>query len=180
MRCPRRCVFLLLIGFVGIASTTWNAACGGGGSNTPSSPDTTSTAPPSWVKVASASPAQGAVGGQWGRVTVSYHVGEVIHGEVWVSSYLSLDGRTQVCGNGATGSGKRVLQRTDSLVQIDGTVMLSPGMEGGPARCGTGPLDGQPMPQNTGYILTYMTEVQPGGGMRTIAQEAYPWAWTWW
>lgn len=179
MRSSSRSV-LHLVGLVAVASPIWSAACGGGGSSTPSGPGTTpTTAPSSWVKVASASPAQGAVGGKWGSVTVSYHVGEVIHGEVWVASYLSVDGRTRVCENGATGSGKRVVERTDGLVQNDGTVILSPGMSG-PARCGNGPLDGQPMPQTTAYILTLMTEVQPAGGTRTIAQEAYPWAWTWW
>lgn len=178
MRHPRRYVLLLLSGLAGVTST-WNAGCGGGGSGTPSGPDTASTGAPSWVKVASASLRQGSVSGA--TATVSYHVGEVIHGEVWVSSYLSVDGRTKVCGNDATGSGRRVLERTDGLVQVDGIVTLSPTTSAGPtSRCGTGPLEGQPVPQSTGYILTHMTEVQPGGGARIIAQEAYPWAQTWW
>ena len=177
MRHRRRYVSLLLIGWA--TSTTWNAACGGGSPGTPSGPDRASTGALSWVKVASASLRQGSRGGA--TATVSYHVGEVIHGEVWVSCYLSVDGTTKVCGNDATGSGRRVLERTDGLVQVDGTVTLSPTMSTGPtSRCGTGPLDGQPVPQMTGYILTHMTEVQPGGGTRIIAQEAYPWPQTWW
>jgi hypothetical protein len=107
---------------------------------------------------------------------VAYHIVEPIHGDVWVIADVSTDGTTKVCGNEATGSGKRVPDSNGSVV-LDGTVTLSPGIYcGRGATCGDGPLSGQPLPQTTHYLMTYLVEVQSGMvWQRVLAQESYPW-----
>jgi hypothetical protein len=104
--------------------------------------------------------------GGFAKVVVAYAVNEEIHGDLWVVSYLSLDGRN-VIFEGSQGT--RVAQTLSGNVTLQGTATNMPSNFSG-----KGPLESR-------FVINYLLESPPGtrAPRRSLAREVVPRHWIW-
>ncbi|HEV7499670.1 MAG TPA: hypothetical protein VGQ33_06680, partial [Vicinamibacteria bacterium] len=104
--------------------------------------------------------------GGFAKVVMAYAVNEQIHGDLWVISYLSLDGRNALL---VGAQGTRVAENIFGSATFQGTVTNTPS-----SFSGKGPLESR-------FVMNDLTEMTPGTlvHQRVLAREVVPRHWMW-